>query len=315
MATYNGEPFLEEQLESLFAQSILPDLIVISDDGSTDGTIELVNKISRNSPVRVLLVHNEAPAGYSKNFVNALSHAEADLFFYCDQDDVWLSQKIEAHLAVYAADPNAMLVISDQQIVGPSLEPTGRTSLGEITLRKGNDADFVHGCCTSFRSSLYDIALRPADGMAHDDWVHALAAACGARRIIKEPLQLFRRHGSNTTASAVNSFDVQRLAASQTSAQTVLTTLERKVEHARAVGAAFQHAHGLSDELRTRGQLRANIEAENFQKRAHALRSGVYGLPTLLANVCLRRQSFNSAAADVLRVLKTTRIRLRTGWR
>src|SRR5579862_2141853 len=95
MATYNGGPFLRDQLASLTSQTLLPFELVVSDDGSTDGTIAVIAEFARNAPfaVRLLPVHQRL--GYADNFLYAARHTSGELVAYCDQDDVWQEQKLE----------------------------------------------------------------------------------------------------------------------------------------------------------------------------------------------------------------------------
>lgn len=98
MATYNGEKYIKEQIESLMNQTVLPYEIVISDDGSHDNTIAIINELIEkysDSPVRFVLLNNTCEHGVRGNFENALINTTGDLVFLCDQDDIWLPKKIE----------------------------------------------------------------------------------------------------------------------------------------------------------------------------------------------------------------------------
>ena len=95
MCTYNGEKYIQEQLESIIYQSVPPDEIVICDDCSNDATLEIVKDILNSYDGIVQLVSNKHNLGYRKNFEKAISLCHGDIIFLSDQDDVWSSNKIE----------------------------------------------------------------------------------------------------------------------------------------------------------------------------------------------------------------------------
>ena len=97
MATYNGEEFLKQQLESIMSQTNLPDELIIVDDGSTDRTRDILSKFAKQQAqkVSVELVLRDKNLGYIKNFIDGIGRASNDLIFLCDQDDLWHVDKIK----------------------------------------------------------------------------------------------------------------------------------------------------------------------------------------------------------------------------
>ena len=108
LCTYNGEKYLAEQLDSILSQSIVVDEIVVCDDGSTDGTIRILDEFENKFPLVFKIFKNEKNLGYTKNFEKAISLCSGDLIFLCDQDDVWKNDKIERikKIAEYRPDKN-----------------------------------------------------------------------------------------------------------------------------------------------------------------------------------------------------------------
>jgi glycosyltransferase involved in cell wall biosynthesis len=94
MTTYNGEVYLEEQLRSLAEQAHLPDELVICDDTSTDSTVDIINRFSEGAPFPVRLFINEERLGWRCNFLSAASLCRSEYIAFCDQDDIWLSDKL-----------------------------------------------------------------------------------------------------------------------------------------------------------------------------------------------------------------------------
>jgi glycosyltransferase involved in cell wall biosynthesis len=206
MATFNGERYLLEQLESIARQSHQPDELVISDDGSNDRTIEMARAWAATAPMRVRISVVEKRLGHTANFERALRLTTADIIFLSDQDDVWLPQKIERVLEEFMRDPEILLVLNDQWITDENLRSTSRTS-HEILKRKYHlydrqSLELGHGCCMAVRRPLLDLALPLPSGkldIGHDTWLAKLTAMMGRQKIVSEPLQLYRRHSRAVT--------------------------------------------------------------------------------------------------------------------
>ena len=117
LATYNGAAFLRGQLDSLRAQSAPPDVLIVRDDGSTDGTVELLRDyLTHDWPVPAIVTVNDQNLGWKFNFRELLSDflaSDAEAAFFCDQDDTWHREKIAAQLEVFSQDPAIELVSHD----------------------------------------------------------------------------------------------------------------------------------------------------------------------------------------------------------
>ena len=121
MATYNGQTFLLEQLQSFTEQTILPDEVVITDDCSSDKTVALINSFKKTAPFKIRVYSNEKNLGYTQNFNKALQLCTNDLIFLSDQDDVWLPTKIEYMLNLTLQYPDKDLFMIDAELVDDSL--------------------------------------------------------------------------------------------------------------------------------------------------------------------------------------------------
>jgi len=203
MATYNGEKFLKDQMDSLLAQTYRHFEVVISDDGSTDRTQEII-KGYQTRDARVRFSVNLKPEGYIRNFERALSLCRGEIIFLCDQDDVWHTDKIKRHMQVYQeqktlwAYNRVALIDESTQRIG-LLENTISTYYSKRKLLQYTWGSCILGCATSYRASLLK-NIWPADPLApaHDSWIQ-LAIYPAQSAYIPEILQEYRQHRNNTT--------------------------------------------------------------------------------------------------------------------
>lgn len=219
LATYNGADFLTEQLNSIAAQSVLPDEIVISDDCSTDNTEVIINDFILRSSLNVVYVKNKSNMGYSANFNTALMKTSGDLVFLCDQDDVWFPNKIETILNLANTYPDILVFMNDALITDSALNEAGLTKIGQLRSGGFDMSMFVMGCCMCVRRELLNLCL-PIDPKykAHDDWIAHFSDAFDSKLVIDTVLQYYRRHGKNESifiannTSKINKFDVLKQA-------------------------------------------------------------------------------------------------------
>lgn len=213
LCTYNGERFLWEQLESLAGQTRLPDELIVVDDGSTDGTLSLLEKFAQTAPFTVLISVNDSTLGVTKNFEKALTQCKGDFLFLCDQDDIWEPEKITQMTSFLEQNPSVNVVFSDALLVnekGTSLQKQlwdvirlypsqlERWSKGEsISLMLiGNR---VAGCTMALRRSfLQKILPFPTDisDFLHDTWIAFVASVTDQIQFISTPLVNYRQHAA-----------------------------------------------------------------------------------------------------------------------
>lgn len=199
MATYNGERFICEQVVSILSQLHSGDELVVSDDGSTDHTLDLLK--AYNDP-RIRLLQGPQ-RGLTYNFENAIAHARGDYLFLSDQDDVWKPNKVER--MVEAMDRlNVDLVVSDATITDANLQPTGHTLQGDTPPHTGFLHTIYHttyvGCCTAFRSTILKRLLPfPPRIVMHDYWIGQVADYFFKTAFIPDSLMYYRRHDANAS--------------------------------------------------------------------------------------------------------------------
>ena len=213
LATYNGCLYIEELLQSLIAQDYDEWICTISDDGSTDATINIVKKYIEKYPgyfrlLNLLLVHNA-----KNNFLNLLKNSTADYIMFCDQDDVWLPKKIstmikEIEKRELKNENSPILVFSDHIVANQNLEliadsfinysgyDSTRIHLNQLILE-----NIISGCSCILNRSLAERANMYKNKEAirwHDWWVALTAASTGKIYFINESLTLYRQHENNT---------------------------------------------------------------------------------------------------------------------
>ena len=200
MAAYNGEKYIKEQIDSILRQIGDEDELIISDDGSEDSTVKIIESIDDD---RIILLHNTIRHGYTSNFENALNHASGDLILLSDQDDVWLPQKYETVKGLLAEYD---FVVHDCKIIDQDLKILKESYFEEMNVKPGFLSQMIRmrylGCCMAFGRSVLEMALPfppNTDLVEHDTWLASISELYFNCKKYDEPLLLYRRHGSNTS--------------------------------------------------------------------------------------------------------------------
>lgn len=214
LCSWNGERYLPQQLGSLRAQTRRIDQYVLSDDGSTDDSWNLLESFAqeqRSGGVDVVLHRNAEASGYVRHFEQALTRADADVLFTCDQDDAWHPEKITTMMAAFAADPSLLVLHSDARLVDGAGVATGRNLLCvlEVTPRelaamhRGEAFDvllrrnIVTGATMALRREVLALATPFAAHWAHDEWMAMIASMHGRVDTVERALIDYRQHGGN----------------------------------------------------------------------------------------------------------------------
>ncbi|MGH2718186.1 MAG: glycosyltransferase family 2 protein [Actinomycetota bacterium] len=211
LCTYNGAAFLPAQLESLAAQERLPDELVVSDDASTDATLEVLDGFASTAPFPVRVARNADNLGFAQNFARVMAMCEGDLIALCDQDDVWKPAKVAAAVAVLAANTEVGLVCSDAELVDAGLAPTGETLFGRLGLKPAErdlvardraiavllNRNVAMGASTTFRTRFREAILPIPPGWHHDWWVAFVVSLQARLALLDGHLLAYRQHGGN----------------------------------------------------------------------------------------------------------------------
>ena len=211
MATYNGEKYIQEQLESLFAQEGVEVSLLVRDDGSTDSTCQILDRWGQTHPVSWYAEgHLGAKYGFLELVGKALN-SDADYFAFCDQDDVWDSNKLAVALQqLQTAEPTKpALYYCGQRLVDEKLQPL---SVHRLNSKRTMPARFVFGdiagCTGVFNRALAEAvaAYRPEYLRMHDLWIMKVCCALGGQVFVDPEAHIaYRQHGNNVEGLS-NSF-------------------------------------------------------------------------------------------------------------
>jgi hypothetical protein len=210
MGTFNGARFLPEQLDSILAQTRPPDELVVCDDCSSDRTPEILAEFAEAAPFPVRVSRNRSQLGWLENFLQASRECSGDLIAFCDQDDVWLPEKLARCEAILDSADGPSLVMHAATVVDQELIPTG-TLHPDIRrpqrLWPRDYPTFVGGpgFAMCFERRLLDYLRQPPLPpetrleYGHDTLLVLLAGAEDGLFLLDEPLALYRRHGGNVS--------------------------------------------------------------------------------------------------------------------
>jgi hypothetical protein len=268
LCTWNGARWLPAFLDSLTAQDLLPDELVVQDDRSSDDTVAILEAFAATAPFEVHIEVNPERLGSTHNFEQALRRSRGQIVALADQDDVWYPTKLDRLVTTLEEDPILTLAFSDADLLGPDGAPSGRRlweSRGIGRLLRRHEVvpgtffarrALTTGCTMAARRRAVEAALPfPASldhavaPMRHDRWLSLVAAAVGTVRAVPEPLLGFRVHPDQQTGVLTPVELRRRLARSAVQALGPLAAETGEEHRCRAVqlGEAADRADRLGD--------------------------------------------------------------------
>ena len=206
MSTYNGEQFLAEQIDSIQQQTFKDWQLLIRDDGSSDQTPEIIKSFVAQDP-RIVFIneHDRENFGVIKNFFTLIKHDKADYYFFSDQDDVWLEDKLETMLAAARQYPDQLplMVYTDLCVVDQNLQVMNQSMIRSQSHHANTELvqelteNTVTGGVAMINHALAE-RWRTLDNIIMHDWYLAvLATAIGKLVYIDQPGELYRQHDNN----------------------------------------------------------------------------------------------------------------------
>jgi hypothetical protein len=227
LCTHNGARFLREQVRSICLQTLPPVEIVLSDDASTDGSVDVVRAAVAECaaerpgpPVALRIFENRPALRVVKNFEQAIAACTGELIALSDQDDVWVPDRLAQMAARFAKDAQLLLLHTDARLVDAERRDLGQTLFHalEVTpselegVHAGRAFDvllrrnLVTGATTVFRRSLLADALPLPVEWVHDEWLGIIASATGRVDLLEQPLIDYRQHESNQIGARRDTF-------------------------------------------------------------------------------------------------------------
>ncbi|GIT81036.1 glycosyl transferase [Leifsonia sp. LS1] len=313
LCTYNGARFLDEQLASILEQEPPAEQVVVADDSSRDGSLEIVRRAADGTGVPIVVLEGTgAPLGVTANFERAVSAVTQELVALSDQDDRWHDDRLAVLRERFAADPDLVLLHTDADLVDAEGRPLGRTLFESLEVQPHEFAaeesgrafeaflrrNLATGATVVFRRSLLDLATPfPADWV-HDEWLAMIAAATGRVGVVRAATIDYRQHGANQIGVGA-----------PTLSRKIGRVLEARGERNRTLASRFAvladrlAALGdrVSDEQLAEARAKASFERTRAEFPANRLRRA---LPVLrLARTGLYERYASRGRADVLRDL------------
>lgn len=206
IATYNGEKYLRQQLLSILAQDFGDWRVLIHDDGSTDATIKLIEEFCNKDPRFNYIddgVHFKSPA---KNFMHLLSHTTSQYVCFCDQDDIWIENKLSVLINAFKESTIPTVLVSS----GYLFTDKGNAILGKLDYHISNLSELlfvnggIHGSRCMINTSMREEMLRYSGHLnMHDHLMAQIACSFGNIEYLDLPLFFYRQHSGNVTGNII----------------------------------------------------------------------------------------------------------------
>ncbi len=227
LCTYKGEMYLAKQLDSILAQTRLPEEMVVFDDVSPDGTWGLLQDYAprfRAAGIDLTLNRNTVNLGYVRNFEQALKATTGAIVFLCDQDDAWHPDKIERFLPKFESDPGLLMLHSDARLVDGNGEDMNCSLFEALEITQA-EIDIIHagrafevlvrrnvvtGATMAVRRKVFERGIAAPEGWIHDEWLAMMAAFMGTIDCLEVPTIDYRQHQSNQVGARRRGF-IERL--------------------------------------------------------------------------------------------------------
>ncbi len=294
MCTFNGEPFLVQQLDSILRQTSPPDELVICDDGSTDGTVDILAAFAQEAPFPVHVHRNPERLRFSGNFAKCIGLCRGDIIILTDQDDEWILSRVADTRQAFAANPALTFTYSDAILIDGNSREIGSTIYSNFPIMAADRRrfeqgtallpviarwGFIYGCTMAFRSRYRSAVLPVPESWSHDEWLSLVLSALGpsARQA---PVTRYRQHSIQSVG--VGDWTVQgHLRMAKTRDKEAYLKEIRHYEEALAVSETHPELEGTLSPV-----LQQKIA---FLRRRQQVRlSGFRALPSLLTMVAKR---------------------------
>lgn len=204
MATYNGEKYLSEQIDSIVGQTYQNWNLLIRDDNSSDGTLQILKKYEKLDRRIKILCDNRGNLGIVKNFEELLKNSKSELIMFSDQDDIWFENKLDMYLKIAEKlEFSGFLIHSEAALFNKNHENISKGSfISKKAVKKGLENVFfnyfVQGATILISKEIRDFIFPfPKEAYLHDRYIHLVSELFFERVFINQPLIYYRQHGNN----------------------------------------------------------------------------------------------------------------------
>ena len=227
MCTFNGAKYILHQLRSILGQTYQPTEVVISDDGSTDETLNLVNQITEETSIAIKVINGNKTVGVAKNFDRAISNCCGEIIMISDQDDIWVRDKVEKIVNVFNEFPKCRYVFSDADLVDNNELPIKETLWERINFSNNrlksfmfgdqvkdllSGGNFTYGMTMAVRSEdrkLFLPILSESRELTHDVWIALVLSGLGySGYALNECLVKYRQHSEQVVGAGSSKYSV-----------------------------------------------------------------------------------------------------------
>lgn len=279
LATYNGEKYIEEMLQSLERQTYQDFVCYIHDDGSTDRTLEVCRRFVRNNPSRYVILDYPSLGNAGLNFLSLARRTKEQYIMFCDQDDIWLPEKIEKTLMAMKRAENKrcdvpVLVYTDLKVVNNNLEIISESyfrythkSPHKVNLSNILLEGFVPGCTMMINRKLCKFGLENCDDRKicmHDWWFMCVAFAVGGRVVVlNKPLIMYRQHDKNCIGIKKKFYDRLKINFQEVVLGTFSEKKKKRLEQARVQAIELLKCNNIRVESVKIAEQFVNIKEKN----------------------------------------------------
>ncbi|MCQ6280006.1 glycosyltransferase [Bacillus sp. EB600] len=253
MTTYNGEKYIYEQIKSIYKQTQSPDEVIICDDCSSDSTVTIVKEfIVKHSLNNWMLFVNKENKGWQKNFIEAMGKSTGDVIFLCDQDDIWLDDKIEHMVNAMKCNDqikclagNIITIDDSGQVFNNKhgyAQSCNTNIITKIPFNKKFNTITILGCSLCLTREIAEI-IRDLDvkNFSHDAQTCRLANLLDGTYLIDRPVIKYRIHSNNTSGVSAN------VGFGSTSLEKRISTINGNIQWLKALLKYYQSNKSLPD--------------------------------------------------------------------
>lgn len=205
MAAYNGERYIAQQIDSILNQTYKDWKLYINDDCSSDKTAEIAEEYAKKYPDKIIFTKNNVNSGNAgTNFFNMIKNSYADIIMTCDQDDIWLENKVELCVKELENKKEPILIHTDLKLIDEKGNIINNSMIRHQHINPYRNStnqlivqNTVTGCTMAFNKALADIIKIPEGQPVHDWYIAVVASIFGKVKYIDTPTILYRQHGNN----------------------------------------------------------------------------------------------------------------------